>query len=37
VLRLTIAGDRIAGVEAVADAERLGQLDVELLEPQAPS
>ena len=37
VLRLTIAGDRIAGVEAVADAERLGQFDVEVLEPQAPS
>ena len=33
VLRLTIAGDRIAAVEAVADAERLGQLDVEVLEP----
>jgi RNA polymerase sigma-70 factor (ECF subfamily) len=33
VLRLTIAGDRIAGVEAVADAEQLGQFDVEMLEP----
>ena len=33
VLRLTIADDRIAAVEAVADAERLGQLDVEVLEP----
>jgi len=37
VLRLTIADDRIAAVEAVADAEQLGQLDVEVLEPQAPS
>jgi RNA polymerase sigma factor (sigma-70 family) len=37
VLRLTIARDRIAAVEAIADAERLGQLDVEMLEPQAPS
>jgi RNA polymerase sigma-70 factor (ECF subfamily) len=37
VLRLTIAGDKIAGVEAVADAERLGQFDVEVLEPQPPS
>jgi RNA polymerase sigma-70 factor (ECF subfamily) len=37
VLRLTIAGDRIAMVEAVADAERLGQFDVEVLESQAPS
>ncbi|HYI29257.1 MAG TPA: sigma-70 family RNA polymerase sigma factor [Bradyrhizobium sp.] len=33
VLRLTIAGDRIAAVEAVADAGRLEQLDVEVLEP----
>lgn len=32
VLRLTIAGDRIAAVEAVADAERLGQFDVEVLD-----
>ena len=31
VLRLTVVGDKIAGVEAVADAERLGQLDLELL------
>jgi len=37
VLRLTITSDRIAAVEAVADAERLGQLDVEMLGPQAPS
>jgi RNA polymerase sigma-70 factor (ECF subfamily) len=32
VLRLTIAGDRIAGVEAVADAERIGAFDVEVLD-----
>jgi RNA polymerase sigma-70 factor (ECF subfamily) len=32
VLHLTIAGDRIAAVEAVADAERLGQFDVEVLD-----
>jgi RNA polymerase sigma-70 factor (ECF subfamily) len=37
VLRLSIAGDRIAAVEAIADAERLEQLDVEVLEPPAPS
>jgi RNA polymerase sigma-70 factor (ECF subfamily) len=37
VLRLTIASDRIAAVEAIADAERLGRFDVEVLEPQAPS
>ena len=30
VLQLTIAGDRIAAVEAVADAERVGQFDVEV-------
>ena len=36
VLRLTIAGDRIAAVEAVAEAERLEQLDVEVLEPVRP-
>src|SRR5882672_7672819 len=32
VLRLTITGDRIAGVEAVADAERIGGFEVELLD-----
>jgi RNA polymerase sigma factor (sigma-70 family) len=37
VLRLTITNDRVAGVEAVADAERLGQFDVEVLEPQPSS
>ena len=31
VLQVTIAGDRIAALEAVADAERIGQLDVEVL------
>jgi RNA polymerase sigma-70 factor (ECF subfamily) len=31
VLRLTISGDRIAAVEAVADAERIGGFDVEVL------
>lgn len=32
VLRLTIAGDRIVGIEAVADPERLAGLDLALLE-----
>ena len=32
VLRLTIAGDRIAAVEAVADAERVSRFDVEVLD-----
>jgi RNA polymerase sigma factor (sigma-70 family) len=32
VLRLTMKGDRIAGVEAIADAERLGQFDLEMLD-----
>ena len=32
VLRLTMAGDRITGVEAVADAERIGEFDVEVLD-----
>jgi RNA polymerase sigma factor (sigma-70 family) len=31
VLRLTITGDRIAAVEAVADAERIGRFDVAVL------
>jgi RNA polymerase sigma-70 factor (ECF subfamily) len=32
VLRLTMAGDRIVGVEAVADAERIGAFEVEVLD-----
>jgi RNA polymerase sigma factor (sigma-70 family) len=32
VLRLVFAADRIAGVEAIADAARIGGMDVELLE-----
>lgn len=31
VLRLTVAGDRIAAVEATADAERIAQFDLEVL------
>jgi hypothetical protein len=31
VLRLTISGERISAVEAVADAERIGGFDVEVL------
>jgi RNA polymerase sigma-70 factor, ECF subfamily len=31
VLRLTIAGNRIAAVEAVADPERIGDIDLEVL------
>ncbi|MGH6708168.1 MAG: sigma-70 family RNA polymerase sigma factor [Bradyrhizobium sp.] len=31
VLRLTISGERISAIEAVADAERIGIFDVELL------
>jgi RNA polymerase sigma factor (sigma-70 family) len=34
VLRLTITGERIAAVEAVADAERIGEFDVEVLAAQ---
>jgi hypothetical protein len=30
-MRLTISGERIAAMEAVADAERIGQFDVEVL------
>lgn len=33
VLRLAFAGDRIAGVEAIADAERIAGMDTEILEP----
>ena len=36
-LRLAFAGDRIAAVEAIADAERLSRFDLEVFEPQAPS
>ncbi|OAF06475.1 RNA polymerase subunit sigma-70 [Bradyrhizobium centrolobii] len=32
-LRVSFKGDRIAGIEAVADAERIAALDVEVLEP----
>ncbi|WP_334401179.1 hypothetical protein [Bradyrhizobium sp. AZCC 2289] len=32
VLRLTISGDRIAAVEAVADAAQIAEFDVEVLE-----
>ena len=32
VLRLTITGDKIAAVEAVADAERISRFDVEVLD-----
>jgi len=32
VLRLAFAGDRISGVEAIADAARIGGMDVEVLE-----
>ncbi len=32
VLRFTIAGDRIVAVDAVADAERIGEFDVEVLD-----
>ena len=32
VLRLAFAGDRISGVEAIADAARIGDMDVEVLE-----
>jgi RNA polymerase sigma-70 factor (ECF subfamily) len=32
LLRLTFAGDNIAGIEAVADAERLGGFDLEMLD-----
>jgi RNA polymerase sigma-70 factor (ECF subfamily) len=32
-LNLTIAGDRIVGIEAVADPERLGRFDLTVLNP----
>ena len=31
VVRLTISGERISGLEAIADAEQIGELDVTLL------
>ena len=31
VLRLTLENDRIAGIEAIAEPERLGDMDVEIL------
>ena len=37
VLQLTIAGDRIAAVDAMADAEQLRQFDLELFDTSAPS
>jgi len=33
VLRMTIGGERISAVEAVADAEQIGGFDVEVLDP----
>jgi len=33
VLRLTFAGDRISGVEAIADAEHIASMDTVMLEP----
>ena len=33
VLRLAFAGDRICGVEAIADAEHIASMDTEMLEP----
>jgi RNA polymerase sigma-70 factor (ECF subfamily) len=33
VLRLAFTGDRISGVEAIADAARIADLDTEILEP----
>jgi hypothetical protein len=34
---LTIAGDRIAAVEAVADFERIGEFEVEVLDRSSPA
>jgi hypothetical protein len=34
---LTIAGDRIAAVEAVADSERIGEFEVEVLDRCSPA
>jgi RNA polymerase sigma factor (sigma-70 family) len=33
VLRLSFAGERISGVEAIADAEHIASMDTEMLEP----
>jgi len=33
VLRLSFAGDRISGIEATADAERIASMDTDVLEP----
>lgn len=33
VLRLTFAGDRISGFEAIADADHIARMDTDLLEP----
>jgi hypothetical protein len=37
VLRLTIAGDGIAAVEAVTDSERIGEFEVEVLDRSSPA
>jgi hypothetical protein len=37
VLRLTIAGDGIAAVEAVADSERIGEFEVDVLDRSSPA
>ena len=34
---LTIAGDRIAAVEAVAGSERIGEFEVEVLDRSSPA
>jgi RNA polymerase sigma-70 factor (ECF subfamily) len=34
VVRLTISGERISAIEAVADAERIGAFDIEMLAPE---
>jgi hypothetical protein len=31
VVRLTISGERISAIEAIADAEQIGEFDVTLL------
>jgi RNA polymerase sigma factor (sigma-70 family) len=36
VLRLTLRADRIAEVEAIADAERIGRFDVRMFDSQTP-
>jgi len=37
VLRLTIAGDGIAAVEAVTDSERIGEFEVDVLDRSSPA